>query len=330
MKKEIRTSEFVTPSHPDKVCDQIADSILDECLKQDKNSRVAVEVMGGHGKLNITGEITTTAKVNYEKKALKVCKENGYGKVAVEVNISKQSPEISKGITEGGAGDQGIMIGYACRENKSFIPQEHYLARDLSRLLYERHKKDGKTQITIYGRKVKIIVASMADVSGENLKKMIKEWSKQSRFKEFDFANCKIVTNPAGDWSKSGFEADTGLTGRKIVIDSYGPRVPVGGGCFSGKDPTKVDRSGAYMARKIALDYLRNKKASEVFVKLAYVIGKKEPVMKTVQFDSNREEISGYDLTPEGIVRCLDLKKPIYKELSRFGHFGRKGLPWEF
>ncbi len=170
----------------------------------------------------------------------------------------------------------------------------------------------------------------MADVCSCKLKKMVRGWSGQSCFKKLDFAGCEIITNPAGDWSKSGFEADTGLTGRKIVIDSYGPRVPVGGGCFSGKDPTKVDRSGAYMARKIALDYLRNKKASEVFVKLAYVIGQKEPVMKTVQFDSNREEITGYDLTPEGIVRCLDLKKPIYKELSRFGHFGRKGLPWEF
>ncbi len=328
MQKEIRTSEFVTPSHPDKVCDQVADSILDEALKQDKMSRMAIEVMGGHGMLNIVGEVETKSKIDYEKQALKVCAQCGYDSVSVNVNISKQSSEIARGVSGGGAGDQGIMTGYACKENDLFIPQEHYLARDLSSFLYKRHKKDGKTQITTYGKEVKIIVASMADVPKKKLEEITKEWIENKR-KEINFENCKIIANPAGDWSRSGFEADTGLTGRKIVVDSYGPRVSVGGGSFSGKDPTKVDRSGAYMARRIALDYLKKRKVSEVFVKLAYVIGKKEPVMKTIQFGNKREIITDYDLTPKGIIKRLDLRKPIYKKTSRFGHFGKTGFTWE-
>ncbi len=329
MNKNIRTAEFVTPSHPDKVCDQISDAILDECLKKDKNSRVAVEVMGGHGEIKIMGEVTTKAKVDYEGCAQRIYSQCGYDqKISVEVNISKQSPEISQGVDTGGAGDQGIMVGYACRENSEFIPQEHFLAKSLCKFLYEKHKKDGKTQVTINENKVDLVVVSMADLKKEEIEKMVKLWISENDF-NVNFEGCNIIINPAGDWAMSGFDADAGLTGRKIVVDSYGPRVPVGGGCFSGKDPTKVDRSAAYMARKVALDYLKKNGADEALVRLAYAIGKREPVMKIVELDGKTERIEGYDLTPRGIIESLDLKRPIYQNLSGMGHFGRKDLPWE-
>jgi len=328
----MKTAEYVSPSHPDKVCDQISDSILDEALKQDKNSRVAIEVMGGHGKIKITGEVNTEATLYHKRIAEKVYKDCGYDdEIDIEVNIAPQSKEIKNGVDHGGAGDQGIMVGYACNENKFKIPQEYLLARDLLKFIYKFKKVDAKSQITISKNRVDNIVLSAADIKADCLWQMVNEWISQNKpfIERMNFKSCKIIPNPAGDWSVSGFRADTGLTGRKIVVDSYGPRVPVGGGAFSGKDATKVDRSGAYIARKIAIDYLKKRKAKEVFVKLGYVIGKTEPVMKEVVVDGKGEEITGFNLKPEDIIQDLELKKPIYKDLARWGHFGRDRLCWE-
>ncbi len=330
--KNIKTAEYVSPSHPDKVCDQISDKILDECLKGHKKSRVAVEVMGGHGKIQIMGEITTKADLDYKKIAEEVYVSCGYEKgIDIEVNIKAQSREISKGVDSGGAGDQGIMIGYACNENEFKIPEEHLLARDLIEFIYEFKKTDAKTQVTVSGESVGVIVISAAGILKEDLEDLTYSWidSDKPFVERMNFKNVEVMANPAGNWSMSGFEADTGLTGRKIVVDSYGPRVPVGGGCFSGKDPTKVDRSGAYMARKIALDYLNSFEGKEVIVKLGYVIGMREPVMKIAAVDGRVLNIEGYDLTPRGIIKNLSLKRPIFEDLARNGHFGRKGLFWE-
>ena len=332
MNKKIRTAEYVTPSHPDKVCDQISDAVLDACLKEDKNSRVAVETMGGHGKIKITGEITTGANPDYLKIAKEVYKDCGYeDEPDVEVNISEQSQEISQGVDTGGAGDQGIMVGYACDENKLKLPQEYALARDLAFFLYEKYKVDGKTQITMKGKSADLLVASFSTLTKKKLEDLILEWieSDQELLEDIDFSDCEIICNPAGDWEMSGFEADAGLTGRKIVVDSYGPRVPVGGGAFSGKDATKVDRSGAYMARKVALSYLDKFNASEVTVKLGYAIGKSEPVMKVAYVDGKIVEIDDFDLTPGNIIKSLKLTEPKYRDLARKGHFGRSNLEWE-
>lgn len=330
--KEIRTAEYVTPSHPDKVCDQISDAILDACLREDKNSRVAVETMGGHGKLKITGEITTGADPDYKKIAEEVYRNCGYeDDLDIEVNISKQSQEISQGVDTGGAGDQGIMVGYACDENHLKIPQEYALARDLAFFLYDKFKVDGKTQLTMNGNSTQLLLASFSELKSERLKELILNWieSDSELLKKVDFKDCEIICNPAGDWEMSGFEADAGLTGRKIVVDSYGPRVPVGGGAFSGKDATKVDRSGAYMARKVALEYLNKFNASEVTVKLGYAIGKAQPVMKIADVDGKVVEIDDFDLTPENIIKSLELAEPGYLDLARHGHFGRSNLRWE-
>ncbi len=320
MKNTYKTAESVTPKHPDKVCDQISDAILDECLKQDHNSRVALETMGGHNIITITGELTTKAYVDVPI----VVKEIVGEKYGVQTNIVKQSPEISKGVDKGGAGDQGIMVGYACNENEEMIPQELYLARSLARYIYSKYQEDGKTQVTIEGGEIGCVVSSFANVSQKELKKTIKEWLNKNSFKK----DISIYCNPSGDWSISGFEADTGVTGRKIVVDNYGPQIPIGGGAFSGKDPTKVDRSGAYMARRIAVDYLRKYKAEEVLVKLAYSIGVAEPVMAVAFVNGKEKEIKGYNLTPKGIIEYLNLTDPIYKKTAEWGHFGNQ-FEWD-
>jgi len=320
MNNTYKTAESVTPKHPDKVCDQISDAILDECLKQDSNSRVALETMGGHNIITITGELTTKAYIDIPLVIKKIVGE----KYGVQTNIVKQSSEIARGVDIGGAGDKGIMVGYACNENEEMIPQELYLARSLARYVYSKHQEDGKTQITIDGGKIGCIVCSFANVSQKELKKIVKEWLNKNSFKN----DVSIYCNPSGDWSISGFEADTGVTGRKIVVDNYGPQIPIGGGCFSGKDPTKVDRSGAYMARRIAVDYLRKYKAEEVLVKLAYSIGVAEPVMAVAFVNGKEKEIKGYNLTPKGIIEHLNLTDPIYKKTAEWGHFGNQ-FQWD-
>jgi S-adenosylmethionine synthetase len=321
----LKTSEAVTPLHPDKICDCISDAILDACLKQDENSRVAIETMGGHNLITITGELTTKAEINIPDIVKEVVGSN-YG---IQTNIVKQSPEISRSVDIGGAGDQGIMVGYACSDNEALIPQESYLAKSLAKYIFALHPEDGKVQITIKNELINTIITSFCRISKDELKKLVNYWLEKNNLNNPD----KIYLNPAGDWSQGGFSADTGVTGRKLACDNYGPQIPIGGGAFSGKDATKVDRSGAYMARKIAVDLLKKYKAKEVLVKLAYSIGIAEPVMAIAEItnhnDEKRElEIDGYDLTPRGIISFLHLDKPQYKEVAQWGSFGH-GFNWD-
>ena len=276
----MKTAEAVSPKHPDKLCDQISDAILDACLEQDPMSRVAIETMGGHGIITITGELTTKAYINAREIAQRIAGSQ-YG---VQTNIVSQSPEIAQGVDTGGAGDQGIMVGYACNDNEDMIPQELYLARSLFQYICNWY--------------------------------------------EYLFENVyqgELFCNPAGDWSQGEFDADTGLTGRKLMVDNYGPQIPIGGGCFSGKDATKVDRSAAYMARKIAVGLLKKYNAREVIVKIAYAIGIAEPVMVTAEVDGKQEIMKSEELqflTPQVIIKSLDLRRPQYEKLAMWGHFG--------
>lgn len=307
--------------HPDKICDRISDAILDECLKQDPMSRVAIETMGGHGIITITGELTTKAFVDCRKIVDKIAP--GYG---VQVNIVQQSPEIASGVDRGGAGDQGVMVGYACNETVERMPIEVILARSLCQFIFNQYPYDGKTQITLDESQIISVVASFQNVTSNDLERLVGEWLSEMNQ---SVSKDQIYCNPAGDWSIGGFEADTGLTGRKLMVDNYGPRVPIGGGCFSGKDPTKVDRSAAYMARKIAVDYLDRFNAKEVYCYLAYAIGRAMPLQSTVIVDGKEYPIeSKYNLTPKGIIDYLDLRKPQYERTARFGHFGNN-FEWD-
>lgn len=316
-----RTAESVSPKHPDKLCDQISDAILDAYFEKDPNARVAAEACGGHGVVFVTGEITSTADVDIPAIVKRIAGDD----IEVHTKIVKQSPEIAQGVDTGGAGDQGIMIGYACDETPEMLPREVVLARRLNQYIYEKYPFDGKTQITIApDGSIDSIVASFQNAPREELEKLVQEFIEKKKLA----GKLELHINPAGDWQQGGFDADTGLTGRKLIVDNYGPRVAIGGGCYSGKDPSKVDRSAAYMARRIAVDYLRKRKAHEVLVRLAYAIGYAEPLEKTVIVDGEAEEIEGYDLTPNGIIKYLDLKRPIYEKTARWGHYG-EGFDWD-
>jgi len=310
----IKTAEFVSPGHPNKRCDFIADCILDAYTKEDKDSRVAVEVMGGHNLITINGEVTSNARPDIEK----LVKEIVGRDYRIIINLIEQSKEIAQGVDTGGAGDQGIMKGYATSETKSKLPLEYELARNLCREVYKVYPFDGKTQVTIGNGKIKNVVVSFQNTKNEELLKLVKKIIKAEEY----------FINPAGEWVQGGFDADTGLSGRKLIVDNYGPEVTIGGGSFSGKDYTKVDRSGAYMARKIAVDLLKKYKAREVHTKLAYAIGKPEPVMAVAIIDGREEQIVGYDLTPKGIRKALNLEKVKYEETSKWGHFGNN-FPWD-
>jgi len=310
----IRTAEFVSPKHPDKICDFIADSILDAYLKDDKNSRVAIEVMGGHKLITINGEVSSRTSPDIEKLVQDIVGKD----YKIISNIAAQSPEISRGVDTGGAGDQGIMKGYATSETKEFLPLEYMLARDLCKKIYEVYPYDGKTQVTTEDGKVITVVTSFQNTKSSELLKLVKEIISAKEY----------LINPAGEWHMGGFDADTGLSGRKLIVDNYGPEIPIGGGSFSGKDYTKVDRSGAYMARRIAVELLKKRNAKEVYTKLAYAIGKSEPVMAVAIVDGKEEEIKGYDLSPRGIREFLKLDQINYKETCTMGHFGR-GFSWD-
>ena len=314
----IRTAECITPKHPDKICDRVSDAILDACLEQDSNTRAAIETMGGHGIITITGELTTDAYVDIPSVVKRV-----YGKeIGVQTNIVKQSPEIAQGVDTGGAGDQGIMVGYACNENDEYIPHELYLARDLCKSIYSYFPYDGKTQVTLEDGKIKTIVASFQNASKEALEQVVVEWL------QYHTDDVEIHLNPAGDWDMGGFDADAGVTGRKLVVDNYGPRVPIGGGAFSGKDSSKVDRSAAYMARRIAVDFLKQSKAKEVYVYLAYAIGYDKPVQATAIVDGIEIMVNDiYDLSPNGIIKTLELQKPKFEKTAEWGHMGT-GQSW--
>jgi S-adenosylmethionine synthetase len=324
----IHTAESVTRAHPDKVCDQISDAILDFCLIHDPYSRVALETLGGHGTIVLTGEITTKAPIGnkqYRDIAREVYKDNGYDDtVDVKVFISQQSPEIGYGVDKEGAGDQGIMVGYATDETPEMIPLEMSLARKLVRSM-GRH--DGKAQVTIEDGRVVNVITSLCengDMSDESLEEVFDEViSPLLRGSKKDV----WMRNPNGKWKIGGFAADAGLTGRKIVVDAYGPRVQVGGGAFSGKDATKVDRSAAYMARKIAVDYV-NKGAHEARVFIAYAIGHPEPLAAIAHIDGKEQKVTGYDLRPRAIIEQLELRKPQFFETAKYGHFGN-GFVWD-
>ena len=316
----IRTAEFVSPGHPDKICDRISDKILDVCLEQDPESRVAIETAGGHGQIHLTGEITTNAEpLNYQGIVKEVCGEEIY----TTTNIVEQSNEIARGVDVGGAGDQGIMVGYACDENDEYVPQEYYLARDLCRFLYDRFPYDGKTQITTNDHWITHIVTSFQNVEKEQLEQSVAEYM------DFEVDDIIVHCNPAGDWTQGGFDADAGLTGRKLVVDNYGPRVPIGGGAYSGKDPSKVDRSAAYMARYIALKELKDRRLDECWVYLSYAIGEKEPLQSTATDGKTIWDISdAYPVHPNEIIEFLKLKNPIYYETSQWGAYGN-GFGWD-
>ena len=373
--RKLFTSESVTEGHPDKLCDYISDSVLDAHLAQDKNSRVACETVAGKGEIYITGEITSTAQVNIEEIARQAIKEVGYGDsdldidyktCKVTVNVCKQSPDIALGVDKSleskegeleseGAGDQGIMFGYACNETEELIPLPISLAHKLARRLTEVRKQeiinylrpDGKVQVTVEYEddrpvRVNTVVVSTQhekDVDMEMLKKDIKEKViNQVVPNELLDENTKYFINPTGRFVIGGPLGDSGLTGRKIIVDTYGGYARHGGGAFSGKDATKVDRSAAYMARFIAKNIVANKLADKCEIQFSYAIGVAKPVSVYVNtYGTNtipEDEIVNkicekFDLTPRGIINYLGLQNPIYRATTNYGHFGKEDLSWE-
>lgn len=319
-----RTAESVSPGHPDKICDRISDAILDAHLSQDPHARVAIDVAGGHGTVFVTGEVTSKATDIDVRGIVKRIA----GDTETIVHIAEQSSEIAQGVDTGGAGDQGIMVGYATSETPEFLPLEVVLSRQLNQYLYKKWPHDGKTQVTLRDGVIVSVVASFQHSSHDELLARTKHWLRNSSGVQIA-KDLELHINPAGDWKIGGFDADAGLTGRKLIVDNYGPRVPIGGGAFSGKDPSKVDRSAAYAARKVAVDYLKARGAKEVFVHLAYAIGHDKPLESTVKIDGVEEIVTGYDLSPHGIVQLLDLKRPIYERTAEYGHFGHPDFSWE-
>ncbi len=367
MEKNLFTSECVTNGHPDKVADSISDAILDACLAQDPNSRVACETMVTTNFCLICGEITTTAKVDYPAVAREAIRNIGYvypndgfdaDTVEIQCRIHTQSADIAMGTNDevGGAGDQGMMFGGACTQTPELMPLPVALARALSNRLTECIRSndllraDGKTQVSVeYDEKGEVVgidtvvvsVMHSADFEMSELRRYIREGVIAPVLSEYGFdidSVAHIHINPTGNFVIGGPNGDTGLTGRKIIVDTYGGYFSHGGGAFSGKDPTKVDRSGAYMARYMAKNLVAAGLATKVQVQLAYAIGVAEPV--SVRVDSygtgkiSDREMTALlrktcDLTPAGIIRKLDLRRPIYAPTAAEGHFGIADRPWE-
>ena len=319
----VRTAECVSPMHPDKMCDRISDTLLDLHLEQDPNSRVAIETCGGNGLVYVTGEVTSEYKITDEEIERVVREITTDNSLKVITNINSQSPEIANGVDTGGAGDQGIMIGYAGRENDEYLPQEYYLSRELNKFVFREYPYDGKTQVTIDGNNLSV-VCSFQKAPTKELTELVNTF-----FTNSTYTIKELHINPAGEWNIGGFTADAGLTGRKLAVDNYGPRVPLGGGAFSGKDCTKVDRSAAYMARRVAVDILEQRpEVQEVMIQLAYAIGYDQPLQATAVIDGVETPIEGYDLSPKGIIDFLELRKPIFGETAKFGHMGC-GFSWK-
>ncbi|OGF27233.1 methionine adenosyltransferase [Candidatus Falkowbacteria bacterium RIFOXYB2_FULL_34_18] len=338
---KICTVESVTSGHPDKVCDQISDAVLDACLKEDPKSRVAIETFGGHGLVVVGGELTTNADIDAKKIAQDVYTGIGYNEpLEILTRIVKQSPDISQGVDTGGAGDQGIMYGYATNETNEYLPEGVVLAHKLSRGLEDLRRSginwlrpDGKSQVTLKDGRVKTVLISTQhtqDVSQEEIKKVLTEKLIRPIIKTEDI---EIYVNPTGMFLQGGFEADTGLTGRKLMVDTYGGLIPHGGGCFSGKDATKVDRSAAYMCRFAAKNIVANGLADKCLVSVAYAIGMEKPLMVEA-VNEKGESLSeivnkNFDFRPPAIIERLDLRRPIFQQTASYGHFGKEGLPWE-
>jgi S-adenosylmethionine synthetase len=336
-----RTAESVTIGHPDKVCDQIVDAVLDEHLKQDPQARVALEALGAHGKLIISGEVTTSAEVDVPAVARNVYADIGYkDPIEIETLIVKQSPDIAAGVDTGGAGDQGIMVGYATSETPEMLPKPLALARKLVKQLEGLRRggnlgPDGKTQITMYGDEIKTVLVSTQH-SPNLSKQSVEEAVVENVIKPIiaDLKGVRILVNPTGRFVIGGFAADSGVSGRKLIVDNYGPDIPIGGGSYAGKDPTKVDRSAAYMTRYLAKYLVKKYALKEALVKVAYAIGVREPLMIEVERTGKDKELAeelrkGFDLTPRGIIDFLKLRQPIYLKTTRSGNFGDSSLPWE-
>lgn len=365
--RKIFTSESVTEGHPDKVCDQIGDAILDDILAQDPNARVACEVCATTGLVLVMGEITTTGYCDVQKIVRKTVEEIGYNRgkfgfdaenLAVLVSLNEQSPDIALGVDADGAGDQGMMFGYACRETEECMPLPITLAHKLARRLavirkdgsHKELRPDGKTQVSVEydenGKPLRIdtiVVSTQHDeeVSQEYLREMIiKDVITPIIPKELMDENTKIFVNPTGRFVVGGPKGDSGLTGRKIIVDTYGGYAPHGGGSFSGKDPTKVDRSASYMARYVAKNMVAAGFADRMQIQLSYAIGVAKPISICIDtFNTSKyteKELidivnANFDLTPKGIISTLDLRRPIYRQTATYGHFGRNDLdlPWE-
>jgi S-adenosylmethionine synthetase len=366
------TSESVSEGHPDKLCDQVSDAVLDEVLRQDSRGRVACETFVTMGLIIVGGEITTTAYVDVGNIARGVVKKIGYNHpkygfdyqtCAVMNAIHTQSPDISQGVDTGGAGDQGLMVGYACDETPELMPLPIMLAHKLVKRMTDLRKEkvlpylgpDGKSQVTVEYKNGKpkrinsVVLASqhteeILDKSGKNIteksrKEIIEKVAKPIVGKMAD-DKTEYYVNQTGKFLIGGPQSDTGMTGRKIVVDTYGGVVSHGGGAFSGKDATKVDRSAAYMARYIAKNIVAAGIASQCYIQLAYVIGKAEPLGVMIEtYGTGKiadEKLVGivrehFDLTPRGIITELDLLKPVYSKTAAYGHFGREneGFMWE-
>lgn len=373
LKNYVFTSESVTEGHPDKLADQISDAILDEFLRHDPKARVACETLLTTGIIHIAGEVSSTHKVDYAEVARDVIKEVGYDSselgldyrtVGIITSVDTQSPDIANSVDSAednagslGAGDQGMMFGYACKETPEYMPLPILLAHKLSKQLSNVRKSgkllylrpDGKTQVSVKyeaGRAKyidTIVVSTQHDeeVSREQLKKDILAYVIEEIIPEnLITAETKIHINPSGRFVIGGPQADVGLTGRKIIVDTYGGWVAHGGGAFSGKDSTKVDRSASYMARYIAKNLVAADVADEISIEIAYAIGRAEPVSIFINTNESGKvederiiEIikENFDLTPDGIINTLGLRNPIFRQTSTYGHFGRADidLPWE-
>lgn len=367
MKRTVYTAESVCEGHPDKLCDLVADAILDECLMEDENARVACEVLATVGKIVVAGEITAVELPNIERIVLQTVEAVGYDPedYEVEVLVHNQSQDIADGVElpaegdpdEQGAGDQGVMYGYATDETPEMLPVPCVLAHSITRFLTVARieglikglKPDGKAQVSIayedgVPKEATAIVVSVQhdeDKDMDELENEVKALIVFAALKDFPMAeDAQLLVNPSGRFVMGGPEADTGVTGRKLMVDSYGGFIPHGGGAFSGKDASKVDRSGAYMARYIAKNIVAAKLAERCLVSLAYAIGVAEPVSVCVNTygtgviadeDAVKVLRETFDMRPGAIIRTLDLRKPQYKALAAYGHFGRTelGVKWE-